>query len=95
MLTFLVILLGIVDLTIGSYLLTHRKKTILGFSTTEIPQLVNYCKFYGFIFSIFGLIIIIFSVTNLAIIAIIFIILSMFATIALTLQFSLFLKHIH
>lgn len=95
MLTFFVILLGILDLIIGSYLLSHRKNTILGFSANEIPQLVNYGLFYGFLFIIFGLVVIIFTFTNLAIIAIIFTIFSMFATIALTLQFSVFFKHMH
>lgn len=95
MLTLLIVLLGILDLFIGIYLITHQKTNVLGLKITDNPRLGAFCRSYGRIFLTFGIIIIIFNFTSLAIIAIGFVIISMLATLGLTWQFSTFLKSMH
>ncbi|MCM0598212.1 hypothetical protein [Periweissella fabalis] len=92
MLLVLVTILGAIIVFIGGYLWHHQNTNLLGITVTNKPQLTKFCRFYGLLFIILGLIIIITNLLGYLIIATIFMIISMLTTIALTWQFSVFLK---
>lgn len=93
MLIILVTFLGALVLFIGGYLWHHQRTNLLGIAVAETPQLTKFCRFYGRFFIILGLLTIIVNLLGYLVFAAILVIISMLATMALTWQFSTFLKH--